>query len=164
MIVFPVVGQQASEMNVIRVLGIYNNMPGMFFLKFGFANTYFLLLLATLKSIPKDYREASKIDGANEITIMIRIILPMIRNMLGLIFLIQFIAFWNDYSTTILYMPKRPTIAQGLILFNKSTSGPIADAPFKLGASFLVALPVLILFLCFSEKLMGNVSAGGIKG
>ena len=163
-IAFPIVGSGASEMQVVRQLRLYDSFLGNFILKFSFFNLFFLLLLSAFRSVPKDYREAAMIDGANELYIMIRIIIPMVKNSIGAVALITFIGYWNDAQTPLLYLPSYPTIAYGLLTFSQSTSGPIADAPFKMGAAFIVALPIIILFCCLSDKIMGNISAGGIKG
>lgn len=159
-IVFPIIGSTASEMQVIRELGFYNNFLGMFVLKFGFTNTYFLLLLSSFKLIPQSFREAAKIDGASELRIMLDVMLPVAKNSIGTVFLIQFIAFWNDYSTPVLYLPAYPTLSFGLAQFSFKSQ---LEGPIKMGACLLCAVPIMTLFVIFNKKLIGNVSAGGVK-
>lgn len=159
-IVFPIVGSAASEMQVIRALGIYNTFWGMFVLKFSFTNTYFLLLLGSFKAIPNSYREAAKIDGASELRIMTDVILPMARNIILTIFLIQFIAFWNDYSTPVLYLPAYPTLSFGLAQLNFKSQ---ISVPLKMCACLLCAVPITALFVAFNGKLLNNITVGGVK-
>lgn len=163
-ITVPIIGSLPSEMRVIRELKFYDNLLSAIPLKFQFGNIYFLLLYEAIRKIPSDYREAAEIDGASMILIMVRIMLPMVGNILGSVFLVQFIAFWNDYTTPIMFYPSVPNIAVGLIDFAFSTSGVIAEEPFKLGACILSLLPMLVVFAVFQKKLIGGISAAGIKG
>lgn len=159
-IVFPIIGSTASEMQVIRYLNIYNTFWGMFILKFSFTNTYFLLLLGAFKLIPNTFREAAKIDGASELRIMLEVILPMAKNTIGTVFLIQFIAFWNDYSTPVLYLPGYPTLSFGLAQFNFKSS---LSVPLRMCACLICAIPITILFVAFNGKLLNNTTVGGVK-
>lgn len=164
MITVPIIGSLPSEMNIMRSLGFYDNIWSSFIMKFSFGNIYFLLLYEAIKRIPKDYAEAAAIDGASQLKIMLKIMLPMVGTVIGSIFLIQFIAFWNDYSTPVLYFPSFPNVSVGLIDFAFSTSGEIATEPFKLGACVISFLPMLIVFAIFQNKLINGMSSGGIKG
>lgn len=163
-ITIPIIGSLPSEMKVIKDLKLYDRIGSAFFMKFSFGNIYFLLLYETIKRVPKDYREAAEIDGASKLRVMLQIMLPLVKNIFGSIFLVQFISFWNDYSTPMIYFPSYPNISLGIINFAFSTSGVIAEEPYKLAACFVTLLPILIIFIIFQRKLMDNISAGGIKG
>jgi ABC-type glycerol-3-phosphate transport system permease component len=78
--------------------------------------------------------------------------------------LINFINFWNDYTTPLVYMPNKPTIAYGLYMFVQDTTTPRAFKPVKLAACMLVFIPNFAVFLIFRNKLLGNISMGGLKG
>jgi len=163
-ITVPIIGALPSEMKVIRSLNFYNNITSTLFLKFQFGNVYFLLLFESMRRIPKDYSEAAAVDGASLLRIMLQIMLPMVGNILGSVFLVLFVAYWNDYSTPVMYFPHYPNLAVGLIDFAFSTSGEIATEPFKLGACMVAMIPMTVIFSIFSGKLIGGISAGGIKG
>ena len=163
-ITIPIIGSLPSEMKVIKDLRLYDKIGSAFFFKFSFGNIYFLLLYETIRKVPKDYREAAEIDGASKLCIMLKVMLPLVKNIFGSIFLVQFISFWNDYSTPMIYFPSFPNISLGIINFAFSTSGVIAEEPYKLAACFVTLLPILVIFVIFQRKLMDNISAGGIKG
>lgn len=163
-ITVPIIGSLPSEMKLIKEVNFYDNLFSAIPLKFQFGNIYFLLLYEAIRTIPSDYREAAEIDGASMLLIMVKIMLPMIGNIVGSIFLVQFIAYWNDYTTPVMYYPSVPNVAVGLIDFAFSTSGIIAEEPFKLGACVLSLLPMLVVFAVFQKKLIGGISAAGIKG
>ena len=164
MIVVPIIGAYPAEYRMITSLKLENKLFGAFFLKFNFGSIYFLLLYETLKGIPNDYREAAQMDGASQLRVMLLIIFPMSFNICGSIFLVQFVSFWNDYQTPLLYFRNLPNVAVGLLRFSYNTSGPVAGEPYKLGACFVVLVPILIVFIFFQKKLMSNLSAGGVKG
>ena len=158
-----VVGSQASELEILRSISLYDTFIGVFLLKANFLGVYFLVLHAMFKGVPRTYSEAAEIDGAGNLRIFWSIMLPLARNTLFTITLIYFIGYWNDYQTPLLYLPSSPTIALGLFNFNNSTIPDIASPTIKLGASFMVFLPIFIVFLIFQKRIIGNVSLGGIK-
>ena len=169
----PVVGSQASEIEILDKLGLYNTRFGFIALKASFVGMYFLVLYATFKSIPTTYSEAAKIDGAGDTRIFLQICLPLALNVYFTVFLITFIQYWNDYQMAMLYMPNYPTLSYFLYVAQTNTSAPIrvenswvvtSDPPFKMAATFMLVLPIIIVFMAFHKKLMGNLNIGGIKG
>lgn len=161
---FTIVGSAPSMMQMVKTLGLYNTFPGNWFMKFSFLNVYFLVLYEAFRGVAKDYREAAQIDGASEFRIMVSIMFRMVANILGSIFVVQFISLWNDYSSPLLYLPDYPTLAYGLVRYSNSSAKGTSSEPFKLAASIICVIPLLIFFLIFQKKLIGNLSAGGIKG
>lgn len=160
--VIPIIGSAPSEMQIVKALGLYDEIWGMYVLKANFLGMYFLVYYAAFNSIPRSYAEAAKIDGANNFQVMFKIYYPLVLGSLLSIWLLYFINFWNDYQTPLLYLPSMPPVAYGLYIFNLKIANPV---PTRLMACFFVLVPVLVLFLIFREKLMGNISMdGGVKG
>ena len=160
----PIVGAQASELQLLKTLGIYDTFVGAFILKFNFLTIYFLVLYSTFKSIPITYSEAAKIDGEGTFRIMFQIIIPLARNTIALIMFLYFIQYWNDYQTPLLYLPSQPTIAYGLYSFIFSTIPDLTSDNVKIGACLIIALPMIIIFAVFNKKIIGGIAMGGIKG
>ncbi len=162
--ILPIVGSMASELRIMRALGFYNSLVGMMIMKANFlGGTNFLIFNATFKGMPKDFTEAAQIDGASHLTVMLRIILPLAKNMFFTLWLLMFIQFWNDYQTPLLYFPSKPTLSYGLYRFTQATTGAGKELPIKMAACFILMIPILVIFLFTSEKLIGNVSMGGLK-
>ena len=132
-------------------------------MKSHFLGMYFLVYQGVFRGIHQSVTEAAKIDGAGNMRIFLRIILPLAKTTFFLVFLLQFIAFWNDYQTPLLYLPNHPTIAQGLYYFNFSTSNEFSTVPAKIAGAMFVLIPILIVFMIFKNKLMGNLTLGGDK-
>lgn len=161
--IMPIVGSLPSELLVTRALGIYNKLWGPIIMSANFLGMYYLVFYATFKVLPDSFAEAAHIDGASEIKIFTKIIMPLIRNTFFIILLIRFIAYWNDYQTPLVFIPSYPTLAYGVFLFSITTSTELSTVPMKLTASFILLVPTLILFLVFQDKLIGNMRMGGLK-
>lgn len=162
--VLPIIGSLPSEMQVVRSLGFYNNMIGMFIMKGNFLGTDFLIYYAAFKSLSQEYSNAAQIDGAGPFTIMFKVMFPMILPMIATMSLLSIIGFWNDYGTSLTYMPNIPTLAFGLFRYQFSTDQLVSSIPMQLTGCMIVVLPIVCIFLIFRNKLVMNVSLGGLKG
>ena len=89
------------------------------------------------------------------------------------VFMITFINYWNDYQMALLYMPDYPTLsfflfqvqnASARIRISATETVITSEAPFRMAATVLLMVPVLLIFIVMHDKLMGNLSIGGIKG
>lgn len=163
LMVIPIVGAAPSEIQILKTLHLFDNMVGNYIQKFNFLGMYYLVFYAAFKTLPNDYLEAAYVDGASEFRVMVQIALPMVGTVMGTVLLIKFIDFWNDYQTPLLYLPSYATLARGLFSLSQRSQGDFATVPFRMAGCMVLALPILILFLIFKEKLMGNISMGGIK-
>lgn len=171
----PIVGSTPSVLQLVRKLGIYNTIYGMWIMSAHFVTgIHFLVQYNAFNSLSDAYVEAAEIDGASQMSVMLRIMLPLTKNIFATVFLLRLIGLWNDYQTPLLYIPDRPTIAYGLnYLVNIDTStitDPVTgeqitrEVPLKLAASFMVFTPIFIVFCIFQNRIMTNLSIGGIKG
>ncbi len=160
----PIVGAMPSEIAVTQAMHIFDTFPGIWILRGSFLNTYFLIFYAQFKMIPKDYTEAAKIDGANPLTIMMQIIVPLAAGTISTVFVLAFITYWNDFQIPMVYLPSHPVAAYGMYEFQSSRINEIAHTPLKLAGICLMALPIVIFYAIFNKKLNVNLSVGGIKG
>ena len=160
----PVIGSYPSEIQVLRTLKIYDTWIGAAVQKMNFLGMYFLVFLATFKSIPDSYAESAYLDGAGEYRVMFRIIAPLAKNVILTVMLILFIQYWNDYQYPLLYLSSKPTLAYGVydLVFVNPDNG-MQNIPTKMAGSILLFLPILIIFMCFKDTLMKNLSMGGLK-
>ena len=160
----PIVGSQPSELKILDALNLYDTWAGFFIQKGHFISVYYLIMKAAFKSVPSSFSEAAQIEGAGHYNVMIRIVMPMVKNIVFTIFLIIFIADWNAYNYTLIYLPSYPTLAYGvfyLVFINGENI--LQNAPMQMAASIVLFTPILILFLCLRNVLMQNLSMGGIK-
>ncbi len=161
--ILPIVGSLPSEINMAKSLGIFDSIFGIFIMRSSFLGIYFLVFHSMFKGISKDYDEAARIDGASNLRIMLEVNFPLVKNTVITVLLLSFIGYWNDFSIPMIYLPTHPTLASGLYWFNQSTVGSLSNTPMKLAGCMVVVIPILIIFMIFNNRIMGNISTGGIK-
>ncbi len=163
----PLVGTQPAVIKLLRDMGIYSTYTGMFIMSFNFSGLYFFVYFAFFQGLSETFAEAAEIDGASQLMILLRVIIPLSAKLFGTVFLIQFIALWNNYEVPLLYFPSKPTLAYAIWKLNNPSNhaGDITEQgdAQKIAGCMLLALPVLILFLCLKNVIMGNISLGGLK-
>lgn len=161
----PIVGSYPTIISFLRNTGLYDTFLGNYLQKMSGAGMYFFVYYAFFGGLSDAYREAADIDGASEMTILVRIYFPLAIKMIATVFLIQFVALWNDYQTPLLYLPTHPTLSYGvyLVAIDPPSGINISDVPHSVSACMMLALPILIVFVIFKDKIMGNISLGGVK-
>ncbi len=159
--IIPIVGSLASEMEFATNLGLKNSFIGVCIMRCKYPGMYFLVFYAAFKSISWTYAEAAQIDGAGHWRIFLTIMLPLVSSIIVAVFVLQFITNFNDYYTPMLFLPQYPTIAYGL--YNIKSNSQINDT-IKIAGTMFTCIPVVVLFIIFRNKIMGNVNVGGIKG
>ena len=165
--IVPVVGSQAAEIKLAKIFNLYNSIFGMWLMRANFLGMYFLVFYAVFKAMPKGYYEAARIDGANDMQVMIKVALPLASLTFLSIFLILFIEYWNDYLIPNLYLPDGKTLSLGLYQQFQSQeleNVRISKVPYVMASVLCVTVPVILIFAIFSKRLMGNMSVGGLKG
>lgn len=159
----PIVGALPSEILVARSLGLFDHFYGLWIMKANFLGVYFLVFFAQFKTLPMAYTEAARVDGAGNFKIMGRIIFPFVSGTIFTVFLLNFIMFWNDYQIPMIYLPSHPVAAYGMYIFQTSAINQIANTPTRLAGIMLMTLPIVLVAVIFSRKLMANLNVGGIK-
>ena len=162
--IVPVVGNYPSAITVLRKLGLYDSFGGNYIQKFSFTGMYFFVYWAFYESLSDTYSEAAEIDGASQFRILLSIILPLSIKIIASVWLILFVQMWNDYQTPMLYLPTKPTLVYGVYYMTQiDHSSKLTQTPTKIAGCMLLALPILVVFIFLKDKLMGNVSMGGVK-
>ena len=160
--IIPIVGSQSTTINVLQTLGIYDTWFGYIALKSMCTGMYYFVFYGFYKSLPDSYAEAAEIDGAGHWNILFRIVIPLSVKQLATVWLVHFVGFWNDYQTPLLYLPSKPTLAY-TVWYLTLGSVKLGDMPTMVAGTMTLALPILLVFIFLKNRLMGNVSIGGLK-
>ena len=160
--IVPIVGSLPSELKVAYALGFHNHIWGLWIMAANMQGLYFFVMYSAFKAMPMGYSEAAKIDGANNGQILVKIALPLIKNLFLTVLLINFVEYWNNYQSPKVYLPYYPTLGYTLFYYFNSNKFDVVAKVIAL--AFIVASPVLVLFLIFQDRLMGNLTMGGLKG
>lgn len=129
-----------------------------------FASAFFTFLLRQFfMGIPEELSEAARIDGANDLYIWWKIILPLAKPALATVALYTFEGAWNDYVGPVLYLtkPELYTVQIGLSMF-RSTSD--INWQYVMAASVVVMIPTVVLFSAFQRYFVEGAAVSGIKG
>lgn len=111
--------------------------------------------------IPDELVEAARIDGAGEITIFLRMILPLARPALATVAILTFMGSWNDFFGPLLYLnrPDRWTLQLGLLQFRGTVPGENTEQIWAL--TTLIIVPIVVVYAFIQEqfvKAFANVS------
>ena len=125
---------------------------------------YIWLIKGTIDGIPMELSESAYIDGATTFQMFRKIILPLLRNMIIVIFLLSFIAAYSEFifTSALLKGLEVKTVTTGLQQF--ITGNFSANWTEYSAAAVMSSLPVVILFLCSQKYIAKGLVAGAVKG
>lgn len=162
--IIPIVGTTPAMLTLMRNTGLYDTFVGNFIQKSHISGMYFLIFYEYYRTIPDTYREAAEIDGASQMRVMVRIYFPLCGKIFFTVFLIHAIELWNDYNTVLLYLPSHPTLTYGVWLATFGNDADRYPATRRIAATMLLAVPTMTIFFIFKDRIMGNLTMGGLKG
>lgn len=121
------------------------------------------ILTAFMMTIPKEVEESAEIDGCNKFSNFFQIILPLSKSGLSTLAIYNGVSMWNEFAfaNTLLTSASQKTLPLALGQFKGEHS---ADMPLMLAVLVLSALPMIILFIIFQDKLVKGMMAGAVKG
>ena len=160
--IIPIYGSLPATYKLIYGLGI-NDSPLYLISQIGGFSANMMITYGFFKGVPKAYREAVYIDGGSDFKAFTTIGLPMGKNILIAYFLLNFIMQWNNYETPLLYFNNMPTLSLGLHAFQQEIQYA-ANYPAYFAGALIAMLPILLIFVFFADKLMGQMYSGGLKG
>lgn len=122
-----------------------------------------MLMKNYMASIPNEIIQEARIDGASEAAILLHIVIPMTKPVISTLLVFFTISSWNSFMlpNIMLQKPEAQTLTVGLNYFKESNS---ADFPLMIAAAFVVALPVLLVYVIFQKKITEGMLAGSLKG
>lgn len=147
---------------IIRRLGLYDTHTALVLVSAFTAFGIFLVRQFFL-TIPDSLLEAARIDGAGELRIFLRIMLPLSTPVLATLVIFSFRYFWNDFFGPLIYItsPSLKTLPLGLADFVSEYN--VLYGPQMAGAMISI-LPVLVVFLAAQKYFVRGVAASGLKG
>lgn len=143
-------------------LGILNSIWGLLLGYLVMSFGIFLIRQNVIHSIPDELLEAARIDGAGELWIFFRIVLPLLRGALGALGVLAFFQAWTAFAWPMIVATNREayTIEVGLALFQ---TGFTVDLGRLSAASALVLIPSISLFVLLRRNFVQGVASTGLK-
>ena len=162
LMIIPIYGSTASQYKMYSLLGIYNSPLLLVTAICGIGGN--MMLIATFEGVSTTYMEAAFIDGAGHFKVFFTIMLPQVTGLLSALWIMSFISIWNDYMTSIMFLPDYLTLATGLYRFRNQTQSRGKDIPVLFAGVVLCMIPAITLFITFQDKFLNLNFGGGIKG
>jgi raffinose/stachyose/melibiose transport system permease protein len=120
------------------------------------------ILTEFMRQVPRELKEAARVDGANEYWILFRMVMPLIRPALATVMVSQLIPVWNDLWFPLTLAPSESvrTITLGVSTFAGQYK---QDWSALLAALSLAMIPITALYVLFSRQFIGGLTAGALK-
>jgi trehalose/maltose transport system permease protein len=163
---FPQVAVLSGLFELIRTLGLYNNLLGLTLSYLIFTLPFTIwVLTAFLRELPLELEEAAAMDGATPYVTLTRIFLPLMAPAMVTTGLLAFIAGWNEFlfALTLTLTNEMRTVPVAIALITGSSR---FELPWGLimAASIIVTVPLILLVLVFQRRLVAGLTAGAVKG
>lgn len=162
---FPAILSMFAIYRLLRPLGLVNHRVGLILVYTGTMAVFSLWnTKGYFDAIPTEIEEAAKIDGASDIQVVVRIVLPLAKPSIITTALQVLIYVWNEYiyATTFMTGESKYTLAAGL---NSLQATEMTGSwPVFAAASITVSIPVLIIFFMCQKYMTSGLTAGGVKG
>ncbi len=147
----------------------------------GAVNVWNIILIRTYyQSMPAELREASAVDGATELTHFFKILLPVCKPIIAVIFLWQFVGMWNSYFDAMIYLEDASLqplqlVLRSILIQNTPDPGMVADIQsaaemskiaelLKYSTIVISSVPLLVMYPFFQKYFDKGVMVGSVKG
>ena len=122
----------------------------------------FLVFNQFFLQLPQAMIESAHMDGASDMCIFWKIVVPVSKPVFSTVGLLQFVMIWNDFFLPMVFLPKKS--AHTLTLAIYSYTGNFLKNWDKIFAAATIALvPILIIYFLFSEQIVAGLTAGSTK-
>lgn len=115
-------------------------------------------------TIPYDIEEAARMDGASELQIIRRIVVPLAKPSIIVTAVMVLIYVWNEYIYAVTFMTGSENFTLATGLYSLQAGEMSGSWPVFAAASLVISLPVLIIFLYVQRHMVSGLTAGGVKG
>ena len=160
---------------VVIKLGLTNKLAAVFF-PMAISTYNCIIMRGFFEGIPDEIKESARIDGASEITVLLRIVLPLSKPILMTIGLYYGVSYWNDFFHAMLYISTNSLNPLPILLRNILMSGSMNEflevnafgkAPvqaIKAASVFMSAIPMLLVYPFIQKYFTKGTLLGSVKG
>ena len=162
---FPAILSMFAIYRLLRPMGLVNTRLGLILVYTGTMAVFSLWnTKGYFDTIPTEIEEAARMDGATDLQVVIRIVLPLAKPSIVTTALQVLIYVWNEYiyATTFLTGESKYTLAAGLNALQATEM--TGSWPVFAAAAITVSLPVLVIFFLCQKYMTSGLTAGGVKG
>ena len=132
----------------------------------GIANVFCLFMLKQyMDSLPNSLLEAARLDGAGDISIYQKVVLPLVSPAIGALAILTFLGKWNDYLWPSMLLTRTEVMPIMVVLPTLNTGNSQWSTPWELvmAGCVIVTLPFILVFFIFQDQFMSSVTIGAVK-
>ena len=146
-----------------RIWGLVGEVHGLIIIYIaGNAPLTIFLLRSYMIDLPRELEDAARVDGANELQVLTRIVLPLTKPGFLTVGLVVGLGVWNEFTLalTFIYDPSRAPVTTS---FFKFTDRFARDWALTSAGAVIIIFPVMVLFLALQRQFIEGLAEGGIK-
>lgn len=147
---------------LVANVGLVDTIPGLF-LPFLVTPFGVFLMRQYMSTIPRDLLDAGRVDGAGELTIFARVILPLCGPALATLGILTFLGSWNNFLWPLVVATNQDHYTLPVALALYSTGQNSTNYGLLLAGATVVVLPIVIVFLVFQRRFIEGIASTGIK-
>ena len=163
---FPQIAVLSGMFELVRALGLYNNLLALTLSYMIFTLPFTVWVLTTfMRELPKEIEEAAIVDGAKPFTIVTKVFMPLLGPALATTGLLAFIAAWNEFlfALTFTLSSEMRTVPVAIALISGASAYELPWGNI-MAASVIVTVPLIVLVLIFQRQIVSGLTAGAVKG
>jgi len=130
-----------------------------------FASPFFIFMLRQFfRTIPDDFTDAARIDGASELRILWSIFVPLVKPAIAVVALFEFISNWNSFLGPLIYLTDESMWTLTLGIMGLRMHYGLSNYAVIMAAIFLSLIPVVVLFFLTQRTFIEGIALTGLKG
>jgi len=144
---------------------LYNTQIGLIIIYIGLFSPFATLLLRSfLITIPVEFEEAARVDGASDWQVLRHVVLPQSWSGIVSIALVSGLAAYNEFLFAVTFLQDPEKLPVSIALYSFRSSSYLQNQVLINAAGVLMMVPVLIFFLLMQRRLVAGLTAGGLVG
>lgn len=162
-LMFPIQLGIVPVFQIMKQLNLINNPLAVILVSAANISMPVFMLTDFFAKLPKEIYEAAVIDGAGEWLAFRKIMFPMASPIVFSVCITVSVQIWNQFFLPLIFLQKDAAKTLPLLVV-KYTGKLINTMDLAMAVSTLSTIPILILFIIFSQKILDGVTSGGVKG
>ncbi|MNI23403.1 L-arabinose transport system permease protein AraQ [compost metagenome] len=149
---------------LVQKLGMLNTYQGQIFPPMAFGAAMATFLMKTFfEGIPKSLIEAADMEGAGEMQIFMKIVMPLSLPIVATVSIINFLSGWNNYIWP-LVATNGDSVKPVILALSTVTGNMDQGIGVKLAGYIISSIPLLLLFIVATKPFISGVTSGAVKG
>ena len=167
-VVLMTIPQQMVAIPIFRImfgLGLANTVLSLVILHSAWGLPWIVLFMRNFFSaLPKDVEEAARVDGASDLKVFFKIVLPMALPALAAVAVLQFMWVWNDFFFSILLCPSNPNCMPATVALIRTIGQFQFDPGLLAAGSIIVMLVPVLLYVLLQRFYIRGMIGWTVKG